>query len=357
MVSKKIGIIAAALVFTLLCSVSALCFQDVLEVPAIMSSLAPKSLLNGAAMAGKRVVLVGFKGHIIYSDDAGQTWVQARVPVSVDLVSVYFPSPQKGWTVGHRGVVLHTEDGGATWEKQLDGITAAKLMADYYQQHQLRVLPGNDGAKLKGEIDRLTQPGPAGQAFLDVWFENDNTGFIVGSFNLIFRTDDGGKTWEPWFDRTENGEGLHLYAIRPVGKDVFIAGEQGLVLKLDKAAGIFRRKKVDYSGAFFGITGNEKAVVAFGLRGNIFRSINGGSTWTKIESEVTGGLTGGTVMANGTIVLVSQGGRTIASQDSGASFKTITHDVKFPKTAVIDIGNGALAIAGLRGVKIETVSQ
>lgn len=357
MVSKKIGTLAVAFVLTFFCDGLSIAFQDVLDTPAMMSRLASKSLLNGAAMAGKRIVMAGFKGHIIYSDDAGKTWIQGRVPVSVDLVSVYFPSPKKGWAVGHRGVVLHTEDGGATWEKQLDGIAAAKLMEDYYKQHQLKVLPGIDAARLMNEIDRLTQPGPAIHAFLDVWFENDNTGFVVGSFNLIFRTDDGGKTWEPWFDRTENGEAMHLYSIRPVGNDVYISGEQGLVLKLDRATGIFRRKKVDYSGAFFGIAGNEKAVVAFGLRGNIFRSVNGGSTWTKIESEVAGGLTGGIVMANGTFVLVSQGGRTIASQDNGASFKTITHDVMFPKTALINIGNGAVAIAGLRGVKIETVSQ
>ena len=51
---------------------------------------------------------------------------------------------------------------------------------------------------------------------LDVWFADENNGYAVGAYNLIFRTRDGGMTWESWFDRTENPKFFNLYAIRPV---------------------------------------------------------------------------------------------------------------------------------------------
>src|SRR6266581_7567932 len=93
-------------------------YQDVLDTPAQESTLASKALLNGLASAGQRVVAVGQRGHIIYSDDAGKTWQQAKVPVSSDLVAVTFPTSEQGWAVGHDGVVLHSADAGKTWTKQ-----------------------------------------------------------------------------------------------------------------------------------------------------------------------------------------------------------------------------------------------
>ena len=65
-------------------------WHDVLDTPAMKSPLAARSLLNGLARAGNRIVAVGQRGHIVYSDDAGKSWQQADVPASSDLVAVYF---------------------------------------------------------------------------------------------------------------------------------------------------------------------------------------------------------------------------------------------------------------------------
>ena len=90
-------------------------WRDVLGTPAVKSPLASRGLLNGLASAGKRIVAVGQRGHILYSDDAGKSWRQAEVPVSSDLVAVSFPNATNGWAVGHDGVVLRTTDAGVTW--------------------------------------------------------------------------------------------------------------------------------------------------------------------------------------------------------------------------------------------------
>src|SRR5437868_2175092 len=81
------------------------------DEPALISALAARSPLLAIERAGNRVVAVGLRGHIVYSDDSGATWRQALVPVSVDLLGVSFPSPKVGWAVGHGGVVLATRDG------------------------------------------------------------------------------------------------------------------------------------------------------------------------------------------------------------------------------------------------------
>src|SRR2546425_141526 len=103
--------VAAMTGLALLPSASAAGFQDPLDVPAQASPLASKSLLQGVARAGPRLVAVGQRGHILYSTDSGATWQQAKVPVSSDLTSVFFVNDLKGWAVGHDGVILNSADG------------------------------------------------------------------------------------------------------------------------------------------------------------------------------------------------------------------------------------------------------
>jgi photosystem II stability/assembly factor-like uncharacterized protein len=340
-------------------------FQDVLDTPALESPLAIKNLFNGVAVAGKRLICVGQRGHIVYSDDQGKKWTQANVPVSSDLVAVSFPSPQNGWAVGHDGIVLHSSNGGSSWTKQFDGRAAAQVMATHHKGwkncascHDKIKTPqgaplGTEGA-LMADVKSFTEQGPD-KPFLDVWFENDTTGFIIGAYNLIFRTADGGKTWEPWFDRTENSKRFHLYSIRPVGQELYISGEQGLILKLDQKTGRFTAQKTPYNGSFFGVTGKSGAVVAFGLRGNVFRSANGGAAWQKIETGVQAGLTGATVTQDGKIVIVSQNGDVLISADDGASFKPVKMDQSIYATAVASIDKDSLLIAGIRGVLVKSL--
>ena len=347
-----------AVAWMLFASVAHAGFQDVLDTPAMKSTLADKSFLNGIAIAGKRIVCVGWRGHIIYSDDRGKNWEQASVPVSSDLVAVYFPSPQQGWAVGHVGIVLHSTDAGNTWEKQLDGRSAIQVMAGYYAKCPAAGSSGDDVEAenpLSGIIGRYGEEG-ADKPFLDVWFENETTGFIIGAFNLIFRTTDGGRNWEPWFDRTDNPELLHLYAIRPAGKDIFIVGEMGLILKLDREAGRFRAIDTPYEGSFFGITAKPATVIIFGLRGNAFRSQDGGGTWDRIETEVPVGLTSGTVTEDGRIILVSQGGHVIMSSDEGVRFTSSELEIPFPMNAVASLDKSTLVFAGPYGVQIVPIN-
>lgn len=340
-------------------------FRDVMDTPALKSPLASKTLFNGIALAGKRLVSVGQRGHIVYSDDEGKNWIQAIVPVSSDLTAVTFPTPKLGWAVGHDGMVLQSCDGGETWIKQFDGRAAAQVMTAHHkalkncaschdEMDPPKGAPQGSESAMMTDVRCFNEKGPD-KPFLDVWFENETTGFIVGAFNLIFRTVNGGKTWEPWFDRTENRERFHLYAIRQVGQELFIAGEYGLVMKLDKLSGRFRALKVPYNGTFFGVTGNAGAVIVYGMRGNAFRSTDGGVCWKKIETRMPLGLVGGTVTADGKIVLVSQAGHLLVSSDDGANFSPVKLEQPFPAAALVALDKDSLILAGLRGMQKQTI--
>jgi len=342
-------------------------FLDVLATPAVKSPLAAKSLLVGVTLAGKRIVEVGWRGHIVYSDDQGKSWKQADVPVNCDLVAVHFPTPQKGWAVGHDGVVLHSADAGATWVKQFDGRAAAQVMESYYRGttkcsgcHSTQVPPtvaknnGGEPTGLMEEIKKISNQGPD-KPFLDVWFENEKTGYIVGAFSMIFRTDNGGKSWVPLYNLIDNPKRYHLYSIRPIGGELFLTAEQGIVFKLDRKKGRFEAIKTPYVGTFFGVIGKPGAVIAFGMRGNAFRSTDSGKIWQKVETGAQGGLTGGVVTDNGRMILVSQGGQLFVSSDDGASFSQVKINQPAPATGVAAIGGNLLALSGQRGAQIQSI--
>ncbi|HSC65836.1 MAG TPA: YCF48-related protein [Caldimonas sp.] len=317
-------------------------WRDVLDTPAQRSPLAPKAMITGLARAGKRIVAVGQRGHVLVSDDAGQSWQQADVPVSADLVAVSFPTPESGWAVGHDGVVLHSADAGRTWTRQLDGRTLGDVLVAHYTKS------GDD--KWLAEAKRFAAQG-AENPFLDVCFDDARNGIVVGAFGLALRTADGGATWAPLMHAIDNPKALHLYAVRRIGGELFIAGEQGLLVKLERDSGRFAALTLPYAGTLFGLIGKDRVVVAHGLRGNVVRSADGGQTWQSVATNVGVGLTASAFDERGRMVIVSQAGHVLVSADLGATFAPLKLERPTPAAAVVSAGAGALVIAGPRGVQ------
>jgi photosystem II stability/assembly factor-like uncharacterized protein len=330
-------------------------FADVMTTPAGKSPLASKGLLNGLALAGKRIVAVGQRGHIVYSDDQGASWQQANVPVSSDLVAVSFPTPEQGWAVGHDGIVLHTTDAGAHWATQLDGRRIGPLMMEQLRAQAAKGALGSaeDTSKLLDEAGRIAAQG-AENPFLDVSFADARHGFIVGAFNLIFQTSDGGQSWTSWFERTENPERLHLYSVHGLGQDIYITGEQGLVLKLDREAGRFRALGTPYKGTYFGVVGTGTAVIVYGLRGHAYRSTDSGAHWTPIDTGIQEGITGAATFGSEGLALVSQAGSVLLSRDGGLHFAPYRLAKPSPAAAVAVTGD-AIVTAGALGVKTQAL--
>jgi len=322
-------------------------FVDPVDEPALMSSLAARSTLLAIGRAGTRLVAVGRHGHIVYSDDSGATWRQAVVPVSVDLLGVSFPAPKVGWAVGHGGVVLATRDGGVTWMKQLSGKQATEIAVRYYKARS-DPTPEESRALAQAEAQ---QAQSGAQPFLDVLFESETSGFVVGAFNIIFRTEDAGRTWVPWMDRTSNPEELHFYAVCGRQGRVFLAGEQGKVWRLQADARKFVPVPTPYTGTFFGLMiADTKSLVAFGMRGTVYRSPDEGGTWQKVAVATAAGITGGVVLTDGRMALVDQGGSIHYSLDGGKTFASTKLSRTMPVYGVAPGSQGNLVLAGAAGI-------
>src|SRR5258706_3122420 len=271
-------------------------FLDPLDVPAVQEfgfrDLTSQPML-AIANAGARLVAVGLRGMIIFSDDRGGSWSQARVPVQTDLVAVHFADSEQGWATGHDAVILHTEDGGRTWTKQFDNRLAAVALPAHYQQRIASC--GTSVIPFPKQIQLNTQ-GDASLPFLGIYFTDHLHGIAVGSFGMIVATEDGGKHWLPWLDRIDNKEFLNLNAIRKIGSNLVIAGEQGSVYRYIEKTRSFVAVSTPYKGSFFDVVGTRDFMLAVGLRGTAYRSINGGTTWQQVDTSTRDAVTTAALM-------------------------------------------------------------
>lgn len=321
---------------------------DVLERPALDSARAPMSVLLAVTRADKRLVAVGEHGIVVLSDDNGAIWRQAKVPVSVALTNVRFSTASNGWVVGHGGVVLHSEDGGETWVKQLDGKQVAQILLEAAKAGS--AASGKDLKNTVADANRLVAEGPD-KPFLDIHFFDKDNGLVVGAFGLILVTRDGGKTWQPGLDRIDNAKGKHLYSIHVAGSDVHLAGEQGAVFRSHDGGKTFSELKTPYSGTYFGVlTAAPKVLIVFGLRGNAYWSGDEGASWQKTNTGTPGTITAGLPLADGSIVLVDEGGRVLRSRDGGRGFTPLRISKPSSFTGAVQSSDGSLILSGVRGI-------
>ena len=298
--------------------------SDAASSYSIESAQAQHSLLLDAASPGKRLVTVGDRGHILFSDDNGANWTQAKVPTKQLLTAVFFIDDQHGWAVGHDAQILASSDGGATWVKQFED---------------------------------LEREAP----LLDVWFKDRNNGYAVGAYGALLETTDGGASWEDVSDRMDNEDGYHLNAITEVkNSGLFAVGEQGVMFRSLDWGQSWETLEGPYEGSLFGALGTDEAgtLLVYGLRGHLFRSADFGLSWEQIRLNTANngplefGLSDGNRLADGSIVVVGHGGTVLKSTDNGRSFSVTNRVDRLSLAGIAAMDNGNLILVGQGGVHL-----
>ena len=261
-------------------------------------------LLLDAAQAGRRLIAVGERGHIVLSDDQGNTWRPAASPTQATLTSVHFHDAQTGWAVGHDSVILMSRDGGATW-------------------------------RLVHSAPELNKP------LLQVLFSDARHGIAIGAYGLYLQTDDGGATW---LTRQIIDGDAHLNAFATLRDGLwFIAGEAGTLLRSADQGQTWQALTSPYKGSFFGMLAlRDGSLLVYGLRGNVFRSSDAGATWTASVTGSQAALLGSALLADGGVLLGGQSGALLLSRDQGQTFQLQHHPERKLVAAIQVAGNNRL---------------
>lgn len=346
-------------------------------LPALPSDRAIDGLLLEVARHGDRLLVVGERGRILWSDDGGERWTQATVPVSLAITSVAFTSGGNAWATAHDGYLLHSADNGATWTIGLSGsdVAALSVGAIEKQVEALRASLEDAAPDTREEIewaldeamfalDEATLAVDEGMTtpLLKVWFADDATGYALGAYNVFLRTDDGGATWASHSYRLDNPDKYHLYDIaRSAAGTLLLAGEAGTLQRSLDDGATWERVASPYPGSFFGtVATSDGGLLIFGLRGNVFRSVDEGASWTDVETHDSRTLMCGSTGADGTVVLAGSSGAVLHSSDAGRTFRVVpTEGSRVYSDAIVN-PDGSILLVGFGGIStldVETMND
>jgi photosystem II stability/assembly factor-like uncharacterized protein len=186
-----------------------------------------------------------------------------------------------------------------------------------------------------------------------VWFRDERTGFAGGQFNLLLHTADGGATWQPWLERAENPDNYSLHAIDGDARQVWIAGELGLVLRLEGAgtSARFRSVPSPYKGSWFGLAVRDRTLLLFGLQGNAWRSDDEGARWRRLDTHTDQAINAGVLNADGGATLLTGRGHLLVGRAHDAALSEVgAHARPRAAYALLPIGE-RLAMGTATGVQ------
>lgn len=279
-------------------------------------------LLTDAVRISNRVVAVGDRGYIVYSDSNGDSWSRAKAPAAPLLTAVRFADAKNGWAVGHDAVILATTDGGETWAQQFSAPSEQRPL-------------------------------------LDILFLSPTHGMAVGAYGAFYETTDAGKTWTA---RKVIADDKHLNAILRLGDGkLLILGEAGTILMSADTGKTWTASASPYKGSFFGgVATDDGGVVAFGMRGRLYRSADAGKTWKQVDNPSVATLMGGSKLPGGAIVIAGASGTVLVSRDQGNSFVPLdTGSRKGYAKALLGAPNAVLLVgeSGARDVLLPSAPR
>ena len=287
------------------------------------------------AFAGSKFLIYGDKGILLLSTDNGISWsnTSPELDTQEGFSGACFVSDDIGFAVGSNSRVFKTIDGGKTWVKETLPV-ATNLISVAFASELIGNALGDIGFVLhttdSGESwTPVSLPNYSNKSAFDIAVNKYNEGVVVGrwtstptpsiSYQTLYATSDGGSTWI-------NASNLQttLYGVASNGRHSFFAvGEYGRIFRSIDGGFSWTQVSSPSSEYLTSISFSDSlnGVIA-GYGHTILKTTDGGLTWQFIYVPATGELTGIALM-NKTGITVGVRGIAFRSDDGGSNWKEL----------------------------------
>jgi len=247
----------------------------------------------------------GRNGTILKTTDGGNNWSFNQSNTIAWLYSILFLDQQLGWAAGSEfqinkstGVILKTTDGGVTWDVDtLDSLPNKIFFVnkntgwilcsnnEIYPNYHGIIMKTSDG----GESWIPQTEGPQTSYFDDLFFIDENEGYVVGHLNsnstgIILKTSDSGVNWQTY----PYSFNYPLFSVCFTDlNNGWIAGAGGILLQTTDGGINWNTLQIGREQNIYDIffLNNEQGWTA-GASGEILSTTDGGENWQHQDSEI-----------------------------------------------------------------------
>lgn len=155
----------------------------------------------------RRIWAGGGDGLLVESQNGGASWTtRARFHEGIQKIVGHPLLASRMWILGSRGMFITTTDGGSTWTRLNGGLSKAKagdIHELFYDSANAQLLAGTDRGILRSrdnglnwELLPLTIPPSALPVRGIAVHPHNPATLIVSAYNLMYKSNDGGISWE-----------------------------------------------------------------------------------------------------------------------------------------------------------------
>jgi serine/threonine-protein kinase len=211
-------------------------------------------------------------------------WLKMNSGTQNNLNGITFSTDDLGFACGERGTILKSSNYGADW---------------------IELLP---------KIDSLI-------TFTDIKFLSSNLGLLVSDDGRIFRTEDGGNTWQNILQL--NGENFfRIYENRGVS---FVCGAKGTILKSNNGGYTFRRVNSNTTNLLFNLFFiDETRGFAVGWNGTILKTTDQGENWVSQNKFTDTYLRDIFFVDRSNGIVIAGGGEVFKTEDGGSKWEKVS---------------------------------
>jgi photosystem II stability/assembly factor-like uncharacterized protein len=232
---------------------------------------------------------------VIYkTTDGGDHWYKTQIDTTISdpFRAVCFSDESNGWSVGYHGLMMHTTDAGMSWNLAGPATGNTYYAVNLYTSRY--IWAGGHQCKMVRSVDfgntweDISLPATA-YSITEISFADSVNGYLLmgkGEDGLMFRTTDGGVTWDP-IEFVNSMQKPVLSMSIPDAETLFISiRDDGMAKSCDggitwQSLGKIGNYVPDYLKFFTA----QKGIAATGDHFIAFTS-NAGETWDTILSTV-----------------------------------------------------------------------
>lgn len=187
-----------------------------------------------AAHVGEKVWAAGYDGALLYSPNAGASWVKQASGTTQAIESLYFADAAHGWAAGWSGTILRTTDGGANWQVVNTGASSWSLTSIYFKD-----LENGWAVGFAGQLLRSTDGGASWAALTSPskdWLKSVATDAAGRAWAVtdeqLLSSGDGGDNWKA----VPAAADLFLNKVLRVGDSLWAMGQLGAIRRMPGSA-------------------------------------------------------------------------------------------------------------------------